>query len=100
MSSAVDLIDAVVEGTTIDDVFEVMVGTAVRPRKRRFSKRGKAFDPRTGKRKDPKKRRIARRSAVRHRAKRKMAARKFARSAKGRRFHKKLGKLVARIRRR
>jgi len=75
------------------------VRTAMRPRKRRFSKLGAAFNPITGKRKDPHKRVLARKVARKGRAKRKVAARKFARSAKGKLFHKKLGKLVARVRR-
>lgn len=85
---------------TIDEVADTgPKRTARRPRKRRFGGRGDAINPLTGKRKDPRKRLKARRTARRFAAKRKVALRKFTRSAKGKQFHKKLGKLAARIRR-
>lgn len=69
--------------------------TYKRPRKRRFAARGPAVNPLTGKRKDPRKRAVARRVARKFAAKRKAASKRFARTAKSKQFHKKLGKLAA-----
>lgn len=91
-----DLLDAAINGEDLD---EVIKRTAARPRRRRFGGNA-ARNPITGKRKDPRRRRIARLAARRSRSKRKAAIRKFTRSAKGKRFHKKLGALSARLRRR
>ena len=100
-----ELIQSVIDNNTssadvIDEIISRAQRTAIRPRKRRFGKKSDAFDPITGKRKDPKRRLIARRAARKGRAKRKVSAKRFARSAKGKRFHRKLAKLTARIRRR
>lgn len=101
--NAEDLIDALLEGGEVEDIIDQIdeepVRTSRRPRKRRFGKRGAAVNPLTGKRKDPRRRLIARKSARRHKASRKRAAKRFARSARGKTFHKKLGRLTARIRR-
>ena len=95
-----ELIDAILDGESIQEVLdEAIKRTAIRPRKRRFARRGKAFNPLTGKRKDPRRRLIARKAARKGRAKRKAAAKRFARSSAGKRFHKKLGRLSAKIRR-
>ena len=112
MLKASELIDAYMSGESIDildngnfqdnrdvEIHTEMIRTARRPKKRRFGRRGKNVSSLTGKRKDPRRRMIARKAARRHKAARRMAARKFARSAKGKQFHKKLGRLVARIRR-
>ena len=100
MINAEDLIDAVLSGSSEEAIITEFVRTARRPRKRRFGGRGAGVNPLTGKRKDPRKRRIARMAARRGRAKRRASARKFHRSARGKAFHRKLGKLVARMRRR
>jgi hypothetical protein len=101
---AEDLIDALLEGEDVEDIIEDQLGeepvrTSRRPRKRRFGKRGVGVNPLTGKRKDPRARMRARRTARRFKAKRARAAKRFARSARGKQFHKKLGRLSARIRR-
>lgn len=93
-----ELIEAVVDGQDVDDVLDEYIrGTVRRPRRRRFAKKGKRFDPHTGKRKDPRKARIARRAARRFRAKRKAAARKFARSGIGKAGARRRGKLVSKM---
>lgn len=94
-----ELIQRVVDGEDAGEVVEELKRTARRPRKRRFGRRGPGVNKVTGKRKDPRRRLIARRAARKGRGKRKAASRRFNRSAKGKQFHKKLGKLVARIRR-
>ncbi len=97
-SVAEELIERVVDGEDAGELVEAIKRTAMRPRKRRFGRR-RGINPITGKRKDPRRRLIARKAARKGRAKRKASQRRFNRSAKGKRFHKKLGKLVARIRR-
>lgn len=109
MSSAETLIDALLDGADVDDVIddifnlEEVIGRSKRsfrrPRVRRFRKRGSAVDPVTGKRKDPRRRRLMRQVARRNRAKFKAAARKRGRQLKSRGFYKKLGKLSGRMRR-
>jgi hypothetical protein len=118
MSQVVDqLIDAYLDGASFDDLYEMIINgdieldeddideqtgirrTFRRPRLRRFRARGPAVSPVTGKRKDPRRRMLARKLARRFAGKRRQAARRFARSAKGKAFHKKLGALAARIRR-
>jgi hypothetical protein len=93
-----DLYDKVFANFTLDEQSTGPVRTARRPRKRRFARLGKGFSAITGKRKDPAIRLVMRRAARKGRAKRKMAARRFSHTAQGKSFHKKLGKLVARIR--
>lgn len=97
LSVACDGVDpsVLVENITNEEINR----TSNRPRKRRFGNSGDAINPITGKRKDPKRRLIARIAARKFKAKRKASVRKFNVSSKGRNFHKKLGKLVARIRR-
>jgi len=100
--TAEELIERVVQGEDASEVLDeiyVRKGTARRPLKRRFGGRGSRINPYTGKRKDPKRSRIARKAARKGRVKRRQAQRRFSLSAKGKRFHRKLGKLVARIRR-
>lgn len=97
--NAEELITQYLEGVPIEELFEELPRRSDRPKKRRFSKLGKAFNAITGKKKDPHKRLKARKAARKSRAKRKASARKFNISAKGKLFHKKLGRLVARIRR-
>lgn len=93
-----DLIEAVVNGQDPDEALEEYLrGTIQRPRRRRFARKGERFDPYTGKRKDPEKARKARRTARKFRAKRKIAARKFARSGVGKAGAKRRGKLIARM---
>ena len=95
-----ELIERVRNGEDASEILdEIRRGTARRPLKRRFGRRGSGVNPYTGKRKDPRRRLKARRAARKGRAKRKAAMRRFNRSSQGKRFHKKLGKLVARIRR-
>jgi len=72
--------------------------TARRPRIRKYRRKSKAFDPVTGKRKDPKRRLLARKVARRFASKRRAASRRFARSAKGKAFFRKLGSLAAKVR--
>jgi predicted GIY-YIG superfamily endonuclease len=107
--TASKLIDRYLQGESVEEILEdyfadidesVIRGTSFRPRKRRYGKRGKTINPYTGKRKDPKLRRIMKRAARKARVKRKQAVKRFNRSAKGKMFHRKLGKLVARIRKR
>ena len=96
-----EILDGADPGQLIEDLLgEYIRGTARRPRKRRFARKGAAFDPYTGKRKDPTRRRKARMVARRYRAKRRTATRKLHRSAVGKIMHRRVGKLVARIRRR
>jgi len=83
----------------IDEVIGRSKRTFRRPRKRRFRKRGSAVDPITGKRKDPRRRRLMRKVRRRFKSKFKRAAKLRARKLKSRGFYKKLGKLAARIRR-
>jgi hypothetical protein len=93
-----EMIEAVVDGADANEILdEYMRGTIRRPRRRRFARKGKRFNPLTGKRKDPKKSRMARRSARRFRAKRRTAARKLARSGVGKMGAKRRGKLVSRM---
>lgn len=83
----------------IDEVIGRKKRTFRRPRARRFRSRGSAVDPITGRRKDPRKRRLMRKVRRRHKAKFKRAAKLRSRKLKARGFYKKLGKLSARIRR-
>jgi hypothetical protein len=95
-----ELIEAVVNGKDVGEVLdEYMKGTIRRPRRRRFARKGKRFDPYTGKRKDPRKMRKARRVARKFRAKRKVAARKLARSGVGKAGARRRGKLISRLHR-
>ena len=97
MVSATELIDSVLEGESVEAVVESCVnearerGTARRPRMQRFKGRSAAVSSVTGKRKDPRRRMLARRAARKGRAKRSMAAKKFARSSAGKRLHKMIG---------
>lgn len=93
-----DLIEAVAEGKDADEALdEYLKGTIRRPRRRRFSRKGKRFNPVTGKRKDPRKARLARRTARKFKSRRKTAARKLARSGAGKMGAKRRGKLVSRM---
>lgn len=94
-----DFISDIIEGDSIDEIIGRAQRSYRRPRARRFRGRGDAVDPVTGKRKDPRKRRLMRMVARRHKASYKMAAKKRGRQMKARGFFKKLGKLAARIRR-
>lgn len=98
-----DLIDSILEGQSPEDVLSEAYtraqASARRPRKRLYGKKGDAYDPYTGKRKDPRKRLAMRKVARRFRSKMKAAHRKSARRLKATGFYKKLGRLVARIRR-
>jgi hypothetical protein len=82
----------------IDEVIGRSQRSYRRPRQRRFSSRGAAVDPITGRRKDPRKRRLMRMVARKNRSKYKRAAKKRARKLRSRGFYKKLGKLSARLR--
>lgn len=99
MYDPASLIDAVIEGDDVEDVVDQVVedlnelrqrGTARRPRAQKFKHTSDAVSSVTGKRKDPKRRRIAMRAARKGKAKRKQAARRVARSAAGRRMRSKI----------
>lgn len=99
-----ELIKSYLEGEDgVEDCIDEVIGRKQRsfrkPRIRRFRGRGDAVDPVTGKRKDPRKRRMMRMVMRRNRSKFKQAAKKRGRQMKARGFFKKLGKLAARIRR-
>jgi len=100
-----DLIALVLEGVSASRVIsyavegtldEYIQGTIRRPRKQRFRGRGPAVSAKTGKRKDPRRRLIARRTARRFAAKRKAAARRLGRTPQKRMMMKKLSKLHSR----
>jgi hypothetical protein len=103
MSIAEQLINAVLEGASPQDVLDEAhtrrQASSRRPRKRLYGKKGDAYDPYTGKRKDPRRRRAMKRSARKHRASRAQAQRRTTRKLSGQGFYKKLGRLTARIRR-
>jgi hypothetical protein len=96
--SAEDFIEDIIEGDDLDEVDRAQ-RTFRRPKLRRFRGRGAAVDPVTGKRKDPRKRRMMRMLARKFKSARKRAAKKRGRQLKARGFFKKLGKLAARVRR-
>lgn len=104
MTIALALVEAFVDSEmeaaeVIDEYISRAQRSYRKPRVRRFRKRGAAVDPITGKRKDPRRRRLMRRVMRKNRAKFKRAARIRSRKLKTRGFYKKLGKLTARIRR-
>lgn len=104
MTDAQELIEAFLESDLdVEEVIDEVIGrkqrTSRRPRARRFRARGAAVDPITGRRKDPRRRRLMRKVQRRNRAKFKRAAKQRARKLRARGFYKKLGKLSARIRR-
>jgi hypothetical protein len=86
-----DLVDACVSGVPADEIVDDIMS----PRKRRYSG-SDSVNPKTGKIKDPLLRAKARMTARRHASARGSAQRKFAGSAKGKRFYKKLGRFNSR----
>jgi hypothetical protein len=84
--------------TELEEIIGRAQRTSRRPRLRKHRKKSQAFDPVTGKRKDPKRRLLARKTARRFASKRKAASRRFARSSKGKAFFRKLGSLSAKVR--
>lgn len=84
--------------TELEEIIGRAKRTFRRPRVRKFRKKSSAYDPVTGKRKDPKRRLIARKTARRFASKRRASARRFARSARGKAFFRKLGAISTKLR--
>lgn len=104
MTAALELIESFLDSELdVSEVIDEVIGRSRRsfrkPRVRRFRSRGVAVDPITGKRKDPRRRRLMRKVMRRNKSKFRRAAKLRARKLKSRGFYKKLGKLAARVRR-